>query len=107
MRPTRTTLLAGLGLAASVSASNCYYPDGSRATDYDYEPCSNNGFSTCCYFGEGDKCLANGLCSNPGKYDYYRAACANADWDNCPRACMDGEFRDRSYRLKGREGRGG
>ncbi|KAI5462862.1 hypothetical protein BGZ63DRAFT_175255 [Mariannaea sp. PMI_226] len=75
--------------ASESTTSNCYYPDGSRTTDYDYQPCGNSNYATCCYFGEGDRCLPNGLCSNPGQYDYYRAACANKDWSNCPHACMD------------------
>ncbi|KAF5680019.1 hypothetical protein FHETE_561 [Fusarium heterosporum] len=71
--------------------ATCFYPDGSNAAkDYKYEPCGNSTttFSTCCYFGEGDECLANGLCSQPGKWDY-RAACQNKDWSNCPEVCMD------------------
>ncbi|KAI8650223.1 hypothetical protein NCS56_01474900 [Fusarium sp. Ph1] len=77
-------------LAASASAT-CYYPDGSNAAkDYKYEPCGNSTttYSTCCYFGEGDKCLANGLCNQPDRFDY-RAACQNKDWSNCPEVCMD------------------
>ncbi|KAM6505706.1 hypothetical protein FSOLCH5_013879 [Fusarium solani] len=77
-------------LAASASAT-CYYPDGSNAAkDYKYEPCGNSTttYSTCCYFGEGDKCLANGLCNQPDRFDY-RAACQNKDWSNCPEICMD------------------
>ncbi|KAJ4317446.1 hypothetical protein N0V84_007354 [Fusarium piperis] len=77
-------------LAASASAT-CYYPDGSNAAkDYKYEPCGNSTttYSTCCYFGEGDKCLPNGLCNQPDRFDY-RAACQNKDWSNCPEICMD------------------
>ncbi|RSM14740.1 hypothetical protein CDV31_005322 [Fusarium ambrosium] len=77
-------------LVASASAT-CYYPDGSNAAkDYKYEPCGNSTttYSTCCYFGEGDKCLANGLCNQPDRFDY-RAACQNKDWSNCPEICMD------------------
>ncbi|KAL2672755.1 hypothetical protein Neosp_013471 [[Neocosmospora] mangrovei] len=77
-------------LVASASAT-CYYPDGSNAAkDYKYEPCGNSTttYSTCCYFGEGDKCLANGLCNQPDRFDY-RAACQNKDWSNCPEVCMD------------------
>ncbi|KAM5344193.1 hypothetical protein ACJ41O_012730 [Fusarium nematophilum] len=79
-------------LARSASAI-CYYPDGSNAAkDYNYLPCSdtNTTYSTCCYFGEGDTCLQNGLCNMPGKFDY-RAACQNKDWSNCPEICMDTE----------------
>ncbi|KAI8711974.1 hypothetical protein NCS52_01462500 [Fusarium sp. LHS14.1] len=79
-----------VSLAASASAT-CYYPDGSNAAkDYKYEPCGNSTttYSTCCYFGEGDKCLANGLCNQPDRFDY-RAACQNKDWSNCPEVCMD------------------
>ncbi|KPM44864.1 hypothetical protein AK830_g1760 [Neonectria ditissima] len=77
--------------AAWAAASECYYADGSRPTDYDYQPCGDTKttFSTCCYFGEGDVCLENGLCSQPDKHEYYRAACANKDWSNCPHVCMD------------------
>ncbi|KAF4965734.1 hypothetical protein FSARC_6517 [Fusarium sarcochroum] len=78
---------------ASRALATCYYPDGSNAAkDYKYEPCGNSSttYSTCCYFGEGDKCLANGLCNQPGKWDY-RAACQNKDWSNCPEVCMDSE----------------
>lgn len=81
-------------LATSAFASNCYYPDGNKADDYDYQPCGSSitTFSTCCYFGEGDVCLENGLCKVPNKYDYYRAACANKDWSGCPEVCMDGKL---------------
>ncbi|KAM0426021.1 hypothetical protein ACHAPT_008652 [Fusarium lateritium] len=78
--------------AASASAT-CYYPDGSNAAkDYKYEPCGNTTttYSTCCYFGEGDKCLPNGLCNQPDRWDY-RAACQNKDWSNCPEICMDND----------------
>ncbi|KAJ3524460.1 hypothetical protein NM208_g12052 [Fusarium decemcellulare] len=76
--------------AGSASAT-CYYPDGSNAAkDYKYEPCGNSTttYSQCCYFGEGDKCLPNGLCNQPDRFDY-RAACQNKDWSNCPEVCMD------------------
>ncbi|RSL47445.1 hypothetical protein CEP53_009919 [Fusarium sp. AF-6] len=81
-------LVASLAVSASAT---CYYPDGSNAAkDYKYEPCGNSTttYSTCCYFGEGDKCLANGLCNQPDRFDY-RAACQNKDWSNCPEICMD------------------
>ncbi|KAH6970842.1 hypothetical protein BKA56DRAFT_128128 [Ilyonectria sp. MPI-CAGE-AT-0026] len=80
-----------VALATSAFASNCYYPDGNKADDYDYQPCGSSvtTYSTCCYFGEGDVCLENGLCKVPNKYDYYRAACANKDWSGCPEVCMD------------------
>ncbi|KAH8674933.1 hypothetical protein BGZ61DRAFT_458054 [Ilyonectria robusta] len=80
-----------VALATSAFASSCYYPDGNKADDYDYQPCGSSvtTFSTCCYFGEGDVCLENGLCKVPNKYDYYRAACANKDWSGCPEVCMD------------------
>ncbi|KAK7429319.1 hypothetical protein QQZ08_004131 [Neonectria magnoliae] len=80
-----------LAFVASASAAECYYADGSKPADYDYQPCGDTKttFSTCCYFGEGDVCLENGLCSQPDKHEYYRAACANQDWSNCPHVCMD------------------
>ncbi|SPJ70965.1 uncharacterized protein FTOL_00693 [Fusarium torulosum] len=80
-----------LTVFATRAIATCFYPDGSNAAkDYKYEPCGNSTttYSTCCYFGEGDKCLANGLCNQPGKWDY-RAACQNKDWSNCPEVCMD------------------
>ncbi|KAF4450800.1 hypothetical protein F53441_6132 [Fusarium austroafricanum] len=82
-----------VGVFACQAAAACYYPDGSNAAkDYKYEPCGNSTttYSSCCYFGEGDKCLANGLCNQPGKWDY-RASCQNKDWSNCPEVCMDSE----------------
>ncbi|KAH7153975.1 hypothetical protein DER46DRAFT_687552 [Fusarium sp. MPI-SDFR-AT-0072] len=82
-----------LGAIFGRVSATCYYPNGiNAAKDYKYEPCGNSTttYSTCCYFGEGDKCLANGLCNQPGKYDY-RAACQNKDWSNCPEVCMDTE----------------
>lgn len=91
--------LAVLGLVASSVSAACYYPDGSDANrDYNYQPCgdSNTTYSTCCYFGEGDRCLQNGLCNNPGKHDY-RAACQNKDWANCPQVCMDSELASRPF----------
>ncbi|KAF4981150.1 hypothetical protein FZEAL_2984 [Fusarium zealandicum] len=79
---------------ASVASATCYYPDGSNAAiDYNYQPCgdSSTTYSTCCYFGEGDKCLPNGLCKQPDRFDY-RAACQNKDWSNCPEVCLDSEY---------------
>jgi len=57
-----------------LSSSQCYYPDGSLATDYPYIPCTGSQFASCCNAAEGDACLSNGLCSWPGNYPY-RAAC--------------------------------
>ncbi|KAF7551800.1 hypothetical protein G7Z17_g4742 [Cylindrodendrum hubeiense] len=81
----RLLLITGL---VALAAAQCYYPDGSEASDRRYEPCGgiNTTFSTCCVFSEGEECLPNGLCMHPGHYDY-RAACDNRDWEGCAAIC--------------------
>ncbi|KAH7127637.1 hypothetical protein EDB81DRAFT_145630 [Dactylonectria macrodidyma] len=83
----RLVLLTASALATLVSA-DCFYPDGSLATNYNYQPCTNTTYASCCYFGEGDICLPNGLCDWPSHFDY-RAACQNPDWSDCPEVCLD------------------
>ncbi|KAH8674932.1 hypothetical protein BGZ61DRAFT_536238 [Ilyonectria robusta] len=81
------SLLAIANLTALTTA-RCYYPDGSEATEREYEPCGgvNTTFSTCCVFSDGEECLPNGLCTYPGHYDY-RGACNNEDWEGCAEIC--------------------
>lgn len=52
------------------------------------------GFSPCCYLGEGDICLSDGLCYWPTQPDghgnyVYRAACTDKSWTDsaCPQVC--------------------
>lgn len=86
-------ILLTAAAAVTVVAQDCYYPEGNKATDYDFEPCGgeNTTFASCCYFGEGDICLGNGLCSYVGHYDY-RAACQDKSWEKCQNPCPSGEF---------------
>ncbi|KAH0543609.1 hypothetical protein FGG08_002047 [Glutinoglossum americanum] len=60
------------------SAQNCYYPDGSLATDYHYQLCTGDTYTTCCIPSEGD-----------GAYPF-RGACTDQSWssDSCPKFCM-------------------
>lgn len=82
-------LSALIGLAAS----QCYYPNGTKAENYKYRPCDaeDTTFSTCCIPDEGDICLPNGLCSYPDHYDY-RAACSDKSWDKCQQVCPSSMF---------------
>jgi hypothetical protein len=72
------------------ASADCYYPDGSNATDYTYEPCkSGTGFSSCCIPGEGDLCLSDGLCYySSGSYPF-RGACTDPTFKSkeCPQYC--------------------
>ncbi|KAK6706770.1 hypothetical protein SNK04_007789 [Fusarium graminearum] len=58
-----------------------------------YKPCSSKitAYSTCCDFGNGDKCLENGLCLQSDTNEtgvMYRGGCTNKNWDNCPDICL-------------------
>lgn len=60
-----------------------------------YKPCSSKitAYSTCCDFGNGDKCLENGLCLQSDTKEtgvMYRGGCTNKNWDNCPDICLRG-----------------
>ncbi|KAH7127638.1 hypothetical protein EDB81DRAFT_764797 [Dactylonectria macrodidyma] len=85
MMTRRLLLVASL---AALATARCFYPDGSEATDREFEPCGgvNTTFATCCIFSEGDECLPNGLCTGPGRYGY-RAACESEDGEGCPDVC--------------------
>lgn len=86
-------LLIWLGLiafsAASLTGSDCTFPDGKAAAQF--EPCyPNNAQSHCC--ARGDGCVANGFCQSGSDQQLYRGGCAGAGaWDGsstaCPRSC--------------------
>ncbi|KAF2810772.1 uncharacterized protein BDZ99DRAFT_570090 [Mytilinidion resinicola] len=74
--------------------ASCYYPDGSFPTDYAYEACTGDQFSSCCIPAEGDLCLSNGLCQF-GKGGYvFRGACSDKNWNspNCFQHCKQGDY---------------
>lgn len=67
-----------------VSASTCYWPDGSDATSSGYVACNSTAASSAC-------CDANAACTTFGwclgaSGTAYRGACTQQDW-NSP-ACM-------------------
>ncbi|KAH7355963.1 hypothetical protein BKA66DRAFT_553302 [Pyrenochaeta sp. MPI-SDFR-AT-0127] len=102
-----------------LSASSCFYPNGTEATDQPYakryssDP-SKPLYSVCChtewanppgnniiYGSTADECMPNGLCRNRGKStkpgdlrdpwtDYWRVYCANEDWSGCLNVCTSG-----------------
>jgi hypothetical protein len=71
----------------------CYYPDGSIPTDYDWEPCTGAQYSSCCIPSEGDICQENGLCYYPAEELDYRGTCTDPTWTDpsCPQICVNGE----------------
>lgn len=78
-------------------AQVCYYPDGTVADDFNYQPCSGASggtYTSCCVPEEGDICLSNGLCyfpSRPPRGNYiYRGACTDQSWSNpaCAQSCI-------------------
>lgn len=69
----------------TVSADKCYYPDGTIATDYTYQPCVGSGISSCCIPSEGDKCLSNGLCIDGIRNYPFRGACTGVSRESGPR----------------------
>jgi hypothetical protein len=124
------------GILSARDSPTCYYPDGSVAADFNYTTCnlskrerlkaqqhfsgltnvtdSPAGFSSCCFFAEGDTCLSDGLCYWPpesdghGNYIYryfitprnylqvhpltrFSAACTDKSWTDsaCPKYCTD------------------
>jgi hypothetical protein len=88
--PFRFSIL-GLSFLASLVKADCYYPNGSNATDYTYVPCKGgSGVSSCCIPSEGDVCLSNGLCYyDHGSYPF-RGACTDKSWKSpsCPTWCI-------------------
>lgn len=69
----------------------CYYPDGSKATNYVYRPCTNDAFSDCCIPEEGDICQPNGLWFWTGGSRLFWGACTDPTWKspNCPSVYAD------------------
>ncbi|KAF2455927.1 hypothetical protein BDY21DRAFT_365141 [Lineolata rhizophorae] len=88
-------LVASLfSLLPAVVLGECYYPDGSLATDFDYVPCTGGTFQTCCVPDDDELCLENGMCWYEGSP--YRATCQDQTWgsSNCPQFCLTGESSD-------------
>lgn len=84
-------VLSALALSFTV-AQECYWPDGSIATQA--TPCNVEATNShCC--GVGDTCLSNGYClQNTGIYAnrLSRAGCTDYSWasQQCPQFCQDG-----------------
>jgi hypothetical protein len=74
--------------------AQCYYPDGSIPTDYDWQPCTGAQYSSCCIPSEGDICQENGLCYFPDEGLDYRGTCTDITWTDpsCPQICVNGEY---------------
>ena len=75
---------------ASVTAQNCFWPNGNELTTSDnFISCGTDGHSQCC--ASGHACMSNGLCFNPAKGSVYRGGCTDKNWstDACPRMCND------------------
>lgn len=84
---------AAFGFFAHRVRASCYYPDGTFPTDYSYEPCTGDQYSTCCIPSEGDQCLSNGLCYYPGGEYAFRGACTDKTWQasQCFQHCKSGD----------------
>ena len=87
------------------ASANCYLPNGTdrnviaNATEDNYQPCSNDGFSMCCRLWPlGDQtvdvCRSNGLCYNPGVGIIWRESCTDQTWKspNCLKLCVGNEI---------------
>ncbi|KAF4538134.1 uncharacterized protein LTHEOB_11082 [Lasiodiplodia theobromae] len=93
------TAMTKAAVATATGAATCYYPDGSKATDYQYVPYPNAStvsFRSCCIPSENDTYLDNGLCyfpvnpSTPSHGNYiYRGGCTDQSWrsDACASKC--------------------
>ncbi|OCL13945.1 hypothetical protein AOQ84DRAFT_74884 [Glonium stellatum] len=81
------------GLLAHRVGASCYYPDGTFPTDYSYEPCTGDQYSSCCIPSEGDQCLSNGLCYYTGGQYAFRGACTDKTWQasQCFQHCKSGD----------------
>ncbi|KAK0654715.1 hypothetical protein DIS24_g5145 [Lasiodiplodia hormozganensis] len=94
-----STVMTKAAVATATGAATCYYPDGSKATDYQYVPDPNAttvSFRSCCIPSENDTYLDNGLCyfpvnpSTPSHGNYiYRGGCTDQSWrsDACASKC--------------------
>ena len=92
----RTLLLVCLTLVIPVpgAVGQCYYPDGTIPTDYNYVPCTGSGFSSCCIPSEGDVCMSNGLCYYQSGQYLFRGACSDQTWkdNSCAKFCNQSTF---------------
>ncbi|KAH6664824.1 hypothetical protein B0J14DRAFT_237526 [Halenospora varia] len=95
-------------LASSTSAYlQCFYPDGSEASDSIYVPCTAETYSSCCIPSEGDVCQPSGLCYWPSGSYLFRGACTDQTWtsSNCPKVCME-EIKNKRIRATPCDGNG-
>lgn len=83
-----TIALLTLLFAATPCNANCFFPDGSDATDMVECPDSKS----CC--GKNQACLSNGLCFGADIGVIYRGSCSDKSWPiaECPRACYTGNI---------------
>ncbi|OJJ42717.1 hypothetical protein ASPZODRAFT_1294569 [Penicilliopsis zonata CBS 506.65] len=80
-------------LAATATASQCYYPDGTVATDD--VPCTSEEYSACC--GPTTACLDNHYCVNLEEPWMLNAgSCTDVNWEssNCASQCTFNNTRD-------------
>lgn len=74
-------------LACTVTARQCYYPDGSESNDV---ACSDDDVVQCC--DKDSICLSNGYCLNtyPNAYSVARSSCTDSAWgSDCPQQCIE------------------
>jgi hypothetical protein len=64
--------------ALEVAADDCYWRNGGRQLDLNYQQCRSS--TTCC--AVRDDCLDNGLCRLKANHSFYwRESCTQSDWD--------------------------
>ncbi|KUJ18982.1 uncharacterized protein LY89DRAFT_732512 [Mollisia scopiformis] len=74
--------LSHLPFGSAETPPTCYYPDGSIPTDYLWEPCTGDKYSSCCVPSEGDVCQKDGLCYYPDEDLVYRGTCTDQTWQD-------------------------
>jgi hypothetical protein len=88
-------LLAMVNHLFSLVAADCYWPDGSTASDMQECYGANGADGLCC--APGDSCLMNHLCRNEIDRSLYRGACNLQNWTQgmtCPQFCTSREYKN-------------
>ncbi|KAH7121730.1 hypothetical protein B0J13DRAFT_512381 [Dactylonectria estremocensis] len=74
-------------LSTTLAASQCYYPNGDKASDFPCDPDADE--SVCCGGGLGSVCMSNKLCLGSNG-NTVRGSCTEKDWasSECAMYCL-------------------